>query len=357
MKMKKLLLVGLLFAMIAAFGIIVTGCGGGGGGDEGGGDASGDTITMRLASDAPEDHIATGLNNWVCEEVEKRTEGKVKVDYYPASQLGDYATVYDEIKQGTIDAGQMTVPDDSDKRLSMPYVPYYATSFEEAAKLYGPDSYMAKTFSSVLQEQGVTFEGFVLEGFIGVGSTKECKNIKDFGADQGVKIRVPAPFTFNVPDKDYGFEGVTIAYSETPTAIQTNVVDGWIGGTANMNYAWVADTIKYFYFNKIHAEATNYMISNMTLEKIESTFGEDVRKTVEDTFWEASAKSFEEADANEHEYMKKMEEKGIQVTEFTDEEVKANAEKCREISWPKLAKEYGQEVMDGLQGDLDKLGK
>ena len=349
MRIKKLLVVGLMCIAFAALCIGMTGCGGSGGGS-GSGD-SGDTITLRLASDAPEDHIATKLNTWLCEEVEKRTEGRVKVDYYPSSQLGDYATVYDEIKQGTIDAGQMTVPDDSDKRLSMPYVPYYATSFEEAKILYGPDSYMTKTFASVLQEQGVTFEGFVLEGFIGVGSTKECKNIKNFGEKQGVKIRVPAPFTFNVPDKDYGFEGVTIAYSETPTAIQTNVVEGWIGGTANMNYAWVADTIKYFYFNKIHAEATNYMISNKTLEKL----SDEDRQIVEACFQEASARSFEEADKNEHDYMDKMREKGIEVTEFTDEEVKANAEKCREISWPKLAKEYGQEVMDGLQKDIDAL--
>ena len=122
MKTKKFLVIGLLCIVIAAVGIIVTGCGGSGGGD-GGDSGSADTITMRLASDAPEDHIATGINTWLCEEVEKRTEGRVKIDYYPSSQLGDYGTVYDEIKQGTIDAGQMTVPDESDKRLSMPYIP------------------------------------------------------------------------------------------------------------------------------------------------------------------------------------------------------------------------------------------
>jgi len=348
---KKILLIGLMCVVFAACGLIMTGCGGGGGGDDEGGSA--DQITMRLASDAPEDHIATGINNWLCDEVEKRTEGRVKIDYYPSSQLGDYGTVYDEIKQGTIDAGQMTVPDESDKRLSMPYIPYYATSFEEAAILYGPDSYMTKTFAQVLQDQGVTFEGFLLEGFIGLGSTVECPKAKEYGEKQGVKIRAAAPFNFSLTVKDYGFDGVTIAYSETPTAIQTNVVQGWIGGTANMNYAWVADTIKYFYFNKVHAEATNYMISNKTLEKL----SDEDREIVEATFHEASEMSFTKADENEHAYMDKMRDKGIEVVEFTDEEVQANAEKCREMTWPKIEKEYGKEVMDGLKADIEALQK
>jgi TRAP-type C4-dicarboxylate transport system substrate-binding protein len=35
--------------------------------------------------------------------VEERTEGRVKVEYFPASQLGGYETVYEEIVRGTID--------------------------------------------------------------------------------------------------------------------------------------------------------------------------------------------------------------------------------------------------------------
>lgn len=350
MKTKKLIMIGLLCIVIAAIGIIMTGCGGGGGGDDSG---SADSITLRLASDAPEDHIATGINTWLCEEVEKRTEGRVKIDYYPSSQLGDYGTVYDEIKQGTIDAGQMSVPDDSDVKLDLPYLPYYATSFDEAKVLYGPDSFMTKTFADVLQSQGVTFEGFLLEGFIGLGTTKEPANPKEYGAKQGMKIRAASPICFTQAVKDYGFDGVTIAYSEAPTAIQTHVVDGWIGGTANMNYAWVGDTIKYFYFNKIHAEATNYMISNKTLDKL----SDEDREIVEACFHEASAKSFEEADENEHKYMDKLREKGVEVVEFTDEEVKANAEKCREITWPVLEEAFGKDVMDGLRADLEALEK
>ena len=52
-----------------------------------------------------------------------------------------------------------------------------------------------------------------------------------------------------------------------------------------------------------------------------------------------------------------MREMGIEVVEFTDEEVMANAEKCREMTWPKIEKEYGKEVMDGLKADIEALQK
>ncbi|MEL7655745.1 MAG: hypothetical protein AAGU75_07540, partial [Bacillota bacterium] len=75
MKTKKLIVILLtLTLVITGF----TGCGGGGGGSESGGDST-EPIVLRLASDAPLEHIATGLNEEACALVEERTEGRVKV--------------------------------------------------------------------------------------------------------------------------------------------------------------------------------------------------------------------------------------------------------------------------------------
>ncbi len=106
MKRRSVIAFVLVLSLIFAF----TGCGGGGG-DGGVAEYSADNpITLRLASDAPKEHIATGLNKDACAMVEERTEGRVKVQYFPASQLGDYLTVYEEIVRGTIDLAQITIP-------------------------------------------------------------------------------------------------------------------------------------------------------------------------------------------------------------------------------------------------------
>ncbi|MCG8484477.1 MAG: hypothetical protein MJA31_14295, partial [Clostridia bacterium] len=166
MKTKKFLAVILSLALVLT---LLSGCGGGG--NEGGeGGDEGETIkpiVLRLASDAPLEHIATGLNNGACEKVKERTDGRVEVQYYPASQLGSYETVYEEIVIGSVDIAQITVPDALDSRLGAAYLPYYATSFDEAKILYAPDSYISSVFSDLTAENGVRFMGWVLEGFIG----------------------------------------------------------------------------------------------------------------------------------------------------------------------------------------------
>ncbi|MGL4485115.1 MAG: TRAP transporter substrate-binding protein DctP, partial [Anaerovoracaceae bacterium] len=262
--MKVVRVILLAFTLVLAIGIFAA-CGSGGGDGE---YSTDNPLKLRLASDAPDEHIATGLNNDLCKMIEEKTEGRVTMQYFPGSQLGSYETVFEEVVKGTIDAAQITVPDALDKKLGAAYLPYYATSFDQAKELYGPESVMFKTFAELTAKNDVQFLGFVLEGFIGMATVKEPKNVFEPGAKKGIKIRVPAMDTFRIAQEDLGYNVQTITYAEVPTAIQTKVVDGWIGGTPNINYAWVGDTIKQMYVNYIHAEATSYVLSDATLAKM-----------------------------------------------------------------------------------------
>lgn len=330
-----------------------TGCGGGGGGAATGGDGgSADTIVLRLASDAPLEHIATGLNEEACKLVEERTEGRVKIDYFPASQLGGYETVYEEIVRGTIDLGQITIPDALDARLGAAYVPYYAKSFEEAKILYAPDSYLSNVLGELTAKNGVKFLGTVLEGFIGMGFVTEPNDMMTPGTNKKVKTRSPAMITFRVAQEDLGFNPITVPYAEVPTAIQTKVVDGWVGGTPNMNFAWVGQVIKYMYVNYIHAEATSYVVSQKTLDKLTP---EDAETLIQ-VFQEQSLKSFDIAKENEEVYKKKLKDDyGVEVVEFTPEQVDAYADFIREKTWPKLEELLTKELMDGMRAEVEKL--
>ncbi len=349
MRMKKLIVILLTLTLILTG---FTGCGGGGGGSESGGDSSGQPIVLRLASDAPLEHIATGLNEEACKLVEERTEGRVKVEYFPASQLGGYETVYEEIVRGTIDLGQITIPDALDARLGAAYVPYYAKSFEEAAVLFAPDSYLSGVIGELTEQNDVKFLGTVLEGFIGMAFVAEPNDMMTPGTNKKVKTRSPAMATFRVAQEDLGFNPITVPYAEVPTAIQTKVVDGWVGGTPNINYAWVGQVIKYMYVNYIHAEATSYVMSEKSLAKLTP---ED-QETVIKVFQEQSQKSFTLAKENEENYKKKLaDDYGVKVVEFTPEQIDAYATFVRENSWPQLEELLGKELMDGMRAEVEKL--
>lgn len=349
MKKRRLVALGLACVMSAS---LLTGCGGGGGGGGGGGSADG-PIVLRLASDAPLEHIATGLNNDACEKIKERTEGRVEVQYFPGSQLGGYETVYEELMMGSIDLAQITLPDATDPRLGAAYLPYYATSYEEAKVLYAPDSFMAQTMGELTSKEGVRFLGFCLEGFIGMGVVKTPKNVEDPASNKGISLRSPAISTFRLVQEDLGYIPITVAYNEVPTAIQTNVVDGWIGGTPNMNYAWVGEIIKQMYVNYIHAEATAYVASEKSLEKL----SEEDRQTVIEVFQEQSVQSFEDAEANEKVYMQKLQDDyGVEVIEFTGDVLQNNADYVREKTWTRLEDALTPELIAGFRAEVEKLG-
>jgi len=304
---------------------------------------------FRLASDAPVDHMSTRLNEQLVKLVAKKTEGRVKIVYYPASQLGSYETVYEEVMMGATDAAQITVPDASDARLGAAYLPYYATGFEDGKVLFGPDSYIVSVMKEICATQNVEFVGFVVEGFIGMGVKKDPLDAMNPGPNKNLAIRSPAMATFRVVEEDLGYTPTTITYAEVPTALQTGIVDGWIGGTANMNYAWVGEIITKMYYNYLHLEATAYVVSEMSLKKLTA---ED-REIVLQCFKEMSAESFNVAEANEAKYQKMLKDDyGVEVIVFTPEEVAAHAKFVRETTWPKLENHLTKELMDNLRSQV-----
>lgn len=339
--------VSLLLALILS---VFAGCTGGAGKEQGGQPPK--PVVFRLASDAPLQHVATGLNQEACEKIKERTDGRVVIQYYPESQLGSYETVYEEIVAGSIDIGQITVPDFLDPRLGAAYLPYYATSFEEAEILYAPDSYISRVFSELTAENDVKFMGWVLEGFIGIGVVREPSNNSQPGADKGIRLRCPAMATFRCVAEDLGYEPVTVTYAEVPTAMRTGEVDGWIGGTSNMNYAWVGDIISKMYVNYVCAEATCYVMSDKSLAKL----SEEDRKTVIEVFREQSIKSFEVSRENEELYKQKLQEDyGVDVVELSKEERAANAEYVRDKTWTRLAEVLTPELIEGFRAEVEKL--
>jgi TRAP-type C4-dicarboxylate transport system substrate-binding protein len=195
----------------------------------------------------------------------------------------------------------------------------------------------------------VRFLGIVLEGFIGQGFVTEPADIFTPGTNKNVKTRSPSGITFRIIQEDLGFNPITVPYAEVPTAIQTKVVDGWVGGTPNMNYAWVGEIINYMYVNYIHPEATSYVMSEMSLSKLTP---ED-QEIVIGVFQEQSMESFDVAQANEEVYKKKLaDDYGVKVIEFTQDQIDVYAKFAREVTWPKLEELLTKEFMDGIRAEV-----
>lgn len=63
------------------------------------------SVTLKYSSFFPPTHIQSKLAESWCKEVEKRTEGRVKVEYYPGGSLLKAKVTYDGVVDGIADVG------------------------------------------------------------------------------------------------------------------------------------------------------------------------------------------------------------------------------------------------------------
>ena len=337
-----------LIVSILAIVLLLSACGNGGSGGTTGGDGP---VTFRLASDAPIDHIASRLNLMAVDLIYERTNGRVIVEYFPASQLGGYETVYEELIRGTIDIAQIPMPDHLDARLGVGYLPYFATNFEEAAILFGPDSFLTRYFGEITAQHNVRFLGWLLEGFNAMGVVVDDPIDHTPGAPSEIRMRSAPMATFRFVQEDLGYNIVVVPYAEVPIALQTGVIDAWMG-PPNMNYAWgLGDLLTRMYINYLQAEATSFVMSEQSLARLSP---ED-QEIVVGVFHEISAYSFIEAQADELAARRGLAAAGVEIIEFTPQQIAEHAAFVREHTWPRLEELFGSDFMDALRAEVANL--
>ena len=343
--LKKLMAMALMLAMALS----LAACGGGKGTNTTGAAKTGtaDTskftpVKFRFANQHPTDSIASEADRRICKRIGEETQGRVTVQLYTDSSLGDYTSTVQELMMGTIEMCHISAPDNYDPRMSASMLPYLGSNYDELKRAYKRDGVLFKGVYEAAQKSGIHSFGIFCEGFSGIGSAMPIQNANVSNADKGVLIRVPSLDNFALPARRLGFRTSTIAYVDTYTAIQTKTVNGWAGGPPNLNYLYFRDVIKYYYHYMMTQEATQIMMNEKVFQKLLPQDQEAITKIIQ----EECDKSFDIAAADDQKYMKLMKDKGIQIIEFSDKERAAIAADIRANVWPALAKNMGKEFLD-----------
>lgn len=188
------------------------------------------SVTLKIHCDYTEDHPTAQLLAEFCQKVSDDTNGTVTIKPYYAGSLGDYTTVFDEVAQGSID---MTFGCNSltyGEALNIWNMPYLAPTWEKAVEYFSPGSFVSDTMSELCDEAGIKLLGLHLVGAGGLAATKMPKDWDVWGADHDFLLRVPNADTVSLPMTAMGYRVQTVNWSELFTAVQTGVVDGFVGG-------------------------------------------------------------------------------------------------------------------------------
>lgn len=305
-------------------------------------------IKLKISGQHATDHPATLALKKVEKAIEDADVG-LEAKVFPSNQLGDYTLVYEDIIRGNVDIAHLSVPSQLDPDLETNFFPFLVSDYDEMRRIYSPGSCFYKAYGDMQEKLGVRLMGIVPEGFIGVALTKPAQHLMEAGVDKGVLIRVPPVDTFSAGARAMGFRGTTISYADLYPALQTGVADGWIGGTAALNYTGFRDIITDFIPYRAYVEATAYVMSEKTWEKLD----EAQRKTVSDALAQAAQEAVNRAEAEDEEYLAKLTEAGINVHDFSGEEASKFVADVRASAWPALEERFGAELVSCLKSDIE----
>lgn len=354
---KKLLALTLVSAMAAS----LAGCGGGStaattaaataaattaaaAGDSAAADttaAGGDTaaapeIIFKYAELNSDDNINTRVGYEFAKNVEEMSGGRIKIEVYSASTLGDEKTCLNALQMGggTVDMYRGNTNSLSDygfQKLNMFGLPFIFTGREGMWKVL-EDEQLGQAFLTEGSEVGAGMVGlfYTDEGARNMFTTKEIKGLSDI---KSMKIRVPETQLMMDTMKALGAEPTPISYSELYSSLQSGVVDGAENGYPGYDS------------NKFYEVAPYYLLSGHTFspgivlmaEAKWNALSPEDQQILLDAGQKASEWNRGEIDAEEDVLRKSLEEKGVTIIDMSPEDT-ATAQAACEPVWADYTK-------------------
>ncbi len=306
------------------------------------------TYKLRIATHYNQEHLGFAALERIKEALESKSDGRLNVTLYPSSQLGDYTLTFQELTEGTVDMALIPIPSEYDSRLEMNFIPYLVNDYTGLESSFGKDSYFFGKYTEIMGNLDIKLLGIYAEGMIGLGFSVEPAGYKDVNdtsaAKKNLLVRAPAIEVYNLVTQDMGYSATTIPYADLYTAMQTGVCNGWIGGTPQLNYSDFRDVIKYYVPYNVFVENIGFLMS----QNIFDSMPEDLQTLIEDTFMTEAVKSYAIAKEGDEAALQKMKDYGIQILELTPEELEAYKQHVINVTWPKLSKNIGEDILREL---------
>lgn len=275
-------------------------------------------ITIKFAHGMPPDE-EEALHRGVVifkKMVEQKTAGRVKVDIYPASQLGKEREQFEGVKLGTIEMcmiaeGPMAGFIPEIMVVGIPYL--YANEITAWRSLDG--SFGKALFEEMKKKTGVRALGIGENGFRNF--TNKVRPIKSPDDMKGLKIRTMENPAHMAMVKALGAGATPIAWGEVYMALQQGVVDG------QENPVSVIEAMK---FNEVQKYLTldGHVYSILPIlinDKFFMSLPPDIQKIIVDIAKTVTTVQRGQNVKKVYDGVKSLQDKGMEVYSPTDKEL------------------------------------
>jgi C4-dicarboxylate-binding protein DctP len=187
------------------------------------GSASAADHVFKYANTQSENHPRSKSMVYFKEQLEKRSDGKIKVELYFSGTLGKESEVLEMVKLGNLQGCRGGLFERANKKYLMYTLPFMFANADQVVKVMNSD--LGKEIN-----QGAMANGFYVPATGVAGGMRQPTNkvrpITSVADLKGLKLRTP-PIDVTIRTfKELGANPQQVPYTETYMALKTGVVDG-----------------------------------------------------------------------------------------------------------------------------------
>lgn len=305
--------------------------------------------TWRFAGVQPHGFPQDDACNYFAARVFERTNGKVKINVYPAMQLGDPVKLFESVQRGLIDMAVCVAYPFVDSRFNITNLPFLVQTFDEADKLYWSEGWFNSFLRNVYEEKKIKFLGAFDIEFRGVSNSKRAiRNPEDL---KGLKLRDPGIAPYSAFFGALGAKTIMVPFADLYTALQQGVVDGQENGPVQTFSQKFYEIQRYYTWLK---QAYTVGCFGINLQLFNS-LAPDIQKMLLDEGKEAERVMINGMRGMQTKCIQQMESAGVEVFVPNSKELKKFKEIGRSV-WPQFEDKIGKENMIKLRAQMKTIG-
>ena len=248
-----------------------------------------------------------------CQEVEEKTEGRVKIYFHPGSVLVKGDETYDAVVTGTVDMG-FTLQSYTTGRFPLTSILEFPFMFTTSKQVCLTTAELLKTNAAFQKEYGDVIPVWV--GATDVSMMVATKKVNKVDDLKGLRIRTPGVIQNDVAEA-LEIVPISMPYAEVYDAIQRGVVDGTFGPQCSIlehNFHEVAKELLQF---ELYATPLFVSLNKTSWSKIS---GED-QAVISEIMDQLPQKIGEQYDSRVEEDKQIWEEHGLIMNSLPEEEM------------------------------------
>jgi len=269
------------------------------------------------------------------DELWKRTNGQIFIDYKPLSILGGEVEVLNQLQMGAIQGMLVSSVASTNlgPRFGLVNLPFLIDSFDKLDKFLGSGK-LLDHFLMSMDHQGIMAFDITTYGNYGWASTVPIKVIDDL---KKVKIRIAESAVNKMSYQAWGVNPVVMPWPETDIALKQNVINGLDHTLIVCRVQNKFEVCKYF--TQInYAQGLFIVLFN---KKWFNSLPADLQKVMKDTIKDVCKQNRVEARAQEDQEMANAKKMGVEFFKLSDPDM-ATLRKASNVVHEKFAAEINK---------------